>query len=117
MHTHFSAATTLFPPELSDARLSWEKNSILTTVIDDFNDVGGSREELINLIELVEKWDGVFAADICSEKVQILFNALRNTINELGEKACKWQNRNVTRHIIDIWLTLIKSMMKEADWL
>ncbi|KAL5711840.1 ent-kaurene synthase [Ranunculus cassubicifolius] len=94
-----------------------KKNSILTTVIDDFYDVGGSREELINLIELVEKWDGVFAADICSEKVQILFNALRNTINELGEKACKWQNHNVTRHIVDIWLTLIKSMMKEADWL
>ncbi|PIA47659.1 hypothetical protein AQUCO_01400341v1 [Aquilegia coerulea] len=116
-YCYFSAAATLFPPELSDARLSWAKNSVLTTVVDDFYDIGGSREELLNLIELLEKWDGVSAADICSEQVEIVYNALRNTITELGEKAFKWQQRDVTRHIVEIWLTLIKSMMKEAEWL
>nr|QWD59168.1 ent-kaurene synthase [Aconitum carmichaelii] len=116
-YCYFSAAATLFPPELSDARMSWAKNSVLTTVVDDFYDVGGSREELLNLIELVEKWDRVSATDICSEHVEIIFNALRNTTNELGEMAIKHQHRNVTRHIAEIWLSLIKSMMKEAEWL
>ncbi|KAK2444612.1 thioredoxin superfamily protein [Trifolium repens] len=44
-------------PELSDARISWAKNGVLTTVVDDFFDVGSSQEEQENLIQLVEKWD------------------------------------------------------------
>ena len=54
---YFSAAANLFPPELSDARLSWAKSGVLTTVVDDFTDVGGSEEELVNLIQLIEKYD------------------------------------------------------------
>ena len=54
-YCYFSAAATLSSPELSDARLSWAKNGVLTTVIDDFFDIGGSIEELENLIQLVEK--------------------------------------------------------------
>lgn len=52
---YFSVAATLFSPELSDARLSWAKNAVLTTVVDDFFDVGGSQAELLNLIQLFEK--------------------------------------------------------------
>lgn len=54
-YCYFSAATTIYAPELSDARISWAKNGILTTVVDDFFDVGGSVEELKNLILLFEK--------------------------------------------------------------
>lgn len=53
-YCYFSAAATIFSPELSDARMSWAKNGVLTTVVDDFFDVGGSVEELKNLIQLVE---------------------------------------------------------------
>lgn len=56
IYCYFSAAAALFSPEMSDARISWAKNSILTTVVDDFFDLGGSREELDNLISLVEKY-------------------------------------------------------------
>lgn len=55
-YCYFSAAATLFAPELSDARMSWAKNGVLTTVVDDFFDVGGSEEELVNLIELIERY-------------------------------------------------------------
>ncbi|RWV82760.1 hypothetical protein GW17_00055714 [Ensete ventricosum] len=41
---------------MSEARMSWAKNSILTTVVDDFFDFGGSREELESLISLVEEY-------------------------------------------------------------
>lgn len=55
-YCYFSAAATITSPELCDARLSWAKNGVLTTVVDDFFDVGGSEEELVNLIQLVEKY-------------------------------------------------------------
>jgi acyclic sesquiterpene synthase len=53
---YLSAAGTMFPPELSDARILWAKNGVLTTVVDDFFDVGGSKEELENLVTLVEMY-------------------------------------------------------------
>ncbi|XXG69080.1 hypothetical protein AAC387_Pa06g2033 [Persea americana] len=115
-YCYFSAAATLFSPDLSDARVSWAKNGVLTTVVDDFYDIGGSREELVNLIQLVEKWDGNSATASCSDQVKIIFSAIYHTINELGVKAYAWQGRNVTHHIIEIWLNLLKSMMKEAEW-
>uniref|UniRef100_A0A2P2L7N0 Uncharacterized protein MANES_16G047800 n=1 Tax=Rhizophora mucronata TaxID=61149 RepID=A0A2P2L7N0_RHIMU len=55
-YCYFSAAATLPAPELSDARLSWAKNGVLTTVVDDFFDVGGSEEELMNLVQLLQKY-------------------------------------------------------------
>ncbi|KAG9439006.1 hypothetical protein H6P81_019171 [Aristolochia fimbriata] len=112
----FSAAATLFPPRVSDARIAWTQNSILTTVVDDFFDLGGSREEMINLIELVEKWDGNLAKSCSFEKVKIIFFALYNSINEIGLKASTFQGRSVIHHLVEIWLSLLKSMMREADW-
>ena len=55
-YCYFSSAATSFSPELTDARISWAKNGVLTTVVDDFFDVGSSKEEQQNLIQLVEKY-------------------------------------------------------------
>ncbi|PIN08369.1 Ent-kaurene synthase [Handroanthus impetiginosus] len=115
-YCYFSAAATSFAPELSDARMSWAKNAVLTTVVDDFFDVGGSLEELKNLIKLVEVWDADVSTEFTSQNVQIIFSALRRTIYEIGDKAFIRQERNVTDHIIEIWLDLLNSMMKEAEW-
>ncbi|PRQ30350.1 putative ent-kaurene synthase [Rosa chinensis] len=116
-YCYFSAAATIFPPELSDARISWAKNGVLTTVVDDFFDVGGSEEELVNLVQLIEKWDVNAKTDSCSEQVEIIFSAIKSTINEIGANAFPRQQRSVTNHVIEIWLDLVKSMLKEAQWL
>ncbi|XP_007022741.2 PREDICTED: ent-kaur-16-ene synthase, chloroplastic isoform X1 [Theobroma cacao] len=116
-YCYFSAAATIFSPELSDARISWAKNGVLTTVVDDFFDVGGSEDELLNLIQLVEKHDVDVSIQCCSEQVEILFLALRSTISEIGEKAIAWQGRNVKTHVTEIWLDLLRSMLQEAQWL
>ena len=50
MHTLFSSASTMFPSELSEARIAWSKNTMLTTAVDDLFDVVGAREELENFI-------------------------------------------------------------------
>nr|APR63757.1 hypothetical protein [Populus tomentosa] len=115
-YCYFSAAATLFAPELSDARMSWAKNGVLTTVVDDFFDVGGSEEELVNLIELIERWDVNGSADFCSEKVEIIYSAIHSTISEIGDKSFGWQGRDVKSHVIKIWLDLLKSMLTEAQW-
>ncbi|MQL73716.1 hypothetical protein Taro_006073 [Colocasia esculenta] len=159
-YCYFSAAATLFPSVMSDVRISWAKNGVLTTLVDDFFDVGGSREELINFIQLIERcsflcfscfssslskvqhcsplmfrlvlkfscdsmllrWDEDYERDCCSEQVKILYSALRTTVNELGAKASLIQKCSVTSHIIEIvgfivWLDLVRSMMREAEWL
>ncbi|XP_020103571.1 ent-kaur-16-ene synthase, chloroplastic-like isoform X1 [Ananas comosus] len=116
-YCYLSAAATLCSPELTDGRILWAKNSLLTTVVDDFFDVGGSIEELKNLISLVEKWDGNHEKEFCSEHVEIIFSALHSTINELGAKASAVQNRSVTGHLVEIWLSMMRSMMNEAEWL
>ncbi|XP_018455705.2 ent-kaur-16-ene synthase, chloroplastic isoform X3 [Raphanus sativus] len=115
-YCYFSGAATLFTPELSDARVSWAKGGVLTTVIDDFFDVGASKEEMENLIHLVEKWDLNCVPEYCSEQVEIIFSVLRDTILETGEKAFVYQGRSVTHHIVKIWLDLLKSMLREAEW-
>lgn len=87
-YCYFSAAATLFSPELSDARISWAKNAVLTTVVDDFFDIGASLLELENLIQLVEKYvslspfllflSGAFFWSVISSNIFIVFK--RNVI-------------------------------------
>ncbi|GAU35841.1 hypothetical protein TSUD_56500 [Trifolium subterraneum] len=116
-YCYFSSAATLFAPELSDARISWAKNGILTTVVDDFFDVGSSKEEQENLIQLVEKWDVDVNSVCCSEAVKIIFSAIRSTICEIGEKSVERQGRNVKDNVIKIWLDLMRSAFTESEWL
>ncbi|KAK8705802.1 hypothetical protein V6N13_049393 [Hibiscus sabdariffa] len=116
-YCYFSAAATICPPELSDARISWAKNGVLTTVVDDFFDVGGSEDELLNLIQLAEKHDLDTNIYCCSEEVEIIFSALHDTISEIREKAVAWQGRNIKTHVTEIWLDLLRSMLQEAQWL
>lgn len=52
---YFTAVTIFVSPESSDARLAWAKSAFVALVADDFFDVTGSKEELENLIHLVEK--------------------------------------------------------------
>ncbi|KAI4378951.1 hypothetical protein MLD38_016365 [Melastoma candidum] len=115
-YCYFSAAATLSMPELSDARQAWAKNSVLTTIVDDFYDVGGSKEEHENLLQLMKMSHLDISNDCCSEQVKIIFSALQAFISEIGEKAFGRQGRDVTSHVKFIWIDLIESMSKEAEW-
>lgn len=113
---YLSAAGTMFSPELSDARTLWAKNGVLTTIVDDFFDVAGSKEELENLVMLVEMWDEHHKVEFYSEQVEIIFSSIYDSVNQLGEKASLVQDRSVTKHLVEIWLDLLKSMMTEIEW-
>ncbi|KAI3859137.1 hypothetical protein MKX03_017843 [Papaver bracteatum] len=115
-YNYFSAGSTLFSPELSDARLSWANNAILATVVDDFFNGGGSREELINFSDHFERWNEMSAIDFCSENVEIAISALQNTINDYGEKVFSRQGYRVTSQLVEMWHSIIKANMKEIEW-
>eukprot|EP01018_Ginkgo_biloba_P016370 Gb_31977 [translate_table: standard] len=115
VYCYFSVAATLFEPEMSAARMVWAKNGVLTTVIDDFFDVGGSIEELRSFLEAFRRWDQG-AEDYLSNSAQILFSALYNSINQIAEQAYVLQGRDVSKHLREIWYRLLNSMMKEAEW-
>ncbi|CAN6241693.1 unnamed protein product [Urochloa humidicola] len=112
----FSAAATMFTPELSEARMAWCKNSILTTAVDDLFDKVGSREEMENLVALVDRWDGHQEVGFCSDRVEILFRAVYDTNTEIGAKAAAVQKRSVTDHIAELWADTVKAGMAEAEW-
>ncbi|KAH9623375.1 hypothetical protein KSS87_016683, partial [Heliosperma pusillum] len=112
--TSLRGAATMFAPELAEARISWAKNGVLTTVVDDFFDVG--REQVNRSL---------------FENVEIVFSAVKDSIYEIGQKAREWQDRDVTKHLVEIvrlrpkdcvfsrpgklWLSLMKSMWMEAE--
>ncbi|OAY25859.1 terpene synthase 6, chloroplastic isoform X2 [Manihot esculenta] len=112
----FAAAAVLFSPEHSDARIAWAKFTVLVTLIDDLFDVGGSEEELLNMFELVKKWDSHSEVGFCSEQIEIIFSAVYDTTNEFAVKAGIEQGRSVKDHLIEIWLILLETMWREFEW-
>ncbi|KAF5199661.1 Ent-kaurene synthase [Thalictrum thalictroides] len=115
-YIYLTIACIRFSPEMSDVRISWTKNTFLVTMIDDLFDADGSKEELVNLIDLVKKWDCISGGDYCSNRVEIIYTALYESMNQLGAIAFKRQGRNVTSHLVDLWSALLKSEMQEYEW-
>ncbi|KAL6646141.1 hypothetical protein ACP70R_017749 [Stipagrostis hirtigluma subsp. patula] len=115
-HTLFTVAANMFPSQLSDARIAWTKKCLLVTVVDDFFDYAGSREETANLVALIDKWEAHDEIGFCSEHVEIMFRAIYNVSNELGAKAAVMQNRSVVQHVAELWLDATRACMVEAEW-
>ncbi|KAK2992548.1 hypothetical protein RJ640_001861 [Escallonia rubra] len=115
--SHFMVASVHFSPELSDARIAWSKISVIGTILDDMFDIDGPREELLNIIELVEKWDEYSSVGYNSERNKIVFSALYDTINDdLAPKAFAKQGRLTCTSVHVQNLEMIKCMLKEVEW-
>ncbi|KAK4276059.1 hypothetical protein QN277_019049 [Acacia crassicarpa] len=116
VYSFLSAAATLPSPEHGEARLAWAKHGLLTSVFDNFFDVWSNEEEQINLVKLVEKWDIDVNKESCSETMKILLLVLKRTISETATQAFKVQERSVLNHLIQQWVDILRSMLKEAEW-
>ncbi|RLN29794.1 ent-kaur-16-ene synthase, chloroplastic-like [Panicum miliaceum] len=96
------SASTMFPAELSEARIAAAKTNILATIVDDLFDVG--------------EWDAYEQVGFFSERVEIVFSAVYDTSNDLAARAAAVQNRSVIHHIADRWAEMARVMMVEAEW-
>lgn len=74
----------LYPPELHEARMSWSKHSVLAVMVDDFFDVGGSMEELLNLIQLLNKYLFLSSTEF---HITVSFLHIKR-VKEIGEQWC-----------------------------
>nr|BAQ20600.1 ent-kaurene synthase [Lygodium japonicum] len=112
---YFSAAATMFEPELAPARLVWTRCSVLTTIIDDFFDVKGSLKELTEFLIAIKRWDprliGAFSQDM-----KILFMGLYNTMNAINQEAFVAQGRDISSHLQKDWVRWITNIWVESKW-
>ncbi|CAN1297574.1 Ent-kaur-16-ene synthase, chloroplastic [Linum perenne] len=116
-YCYFSAAATYFDPELSHARISWAKHSLLTSLIDDFYDIFGTAEEHVNLLEHFERWDvNGPRGEFCSEEVKTFYWALHIAICETVENAYACQGRSIMDHVVELWVDVLRTMLEEAEW-
>ncbi|KAH8966273.1 hypothetical protein BDL97_03G016600 [Sphagnum fallax] len=95
---YFSAAATMFEPEMAKARLVWARCCVLTTVLDDYFDVGGTIEELRLFLEAVKRWDSTLVEGL-STTATVLFSGLYNTVNSISQEAYLVQGRDVSHHL------------------
>ncbi|KAL2517490.1 Ent-kaur-16-ene synthase [Abeliophyllum distichum] len=117
LHTcYFLSAAILFDTDISEARIAYAQVVALTSRIDDLFDLYGSREELINMIKLVKKWDERPKSGYSSEEVGILFTAVYNHVNEWAAKILIKQGRCIKHLLISLWLEFLDGCMKEVEW-
>lgn len=87
----FPPAATLFPCEQHEARMAMSKHNILLTVVDDLFDVEGSREEMENLVKLVEMCCCIHQLHLlvlAASLLALCFNSLSSSV------ACRWDTHN-----------------------
>ncbi|KAH8967051.1 hypothetical protein BDL97_03G057700 [Sphagnum fallax] len=112
---YFSAAATMFEPEMAKARLVWARCCVLTTVLDDYFDVGGTIEELRLFLEAVKRWDSTLVEGL-SAKAKVLFSGLYNTVNSISQEAYLVQGRDVSHHLRYFWERWLTSTLTESEW-
>ncbi|CAN1852504.1 Ent-kaur-16-ene synthase, chloroplastic [Linum perenne] len=118
-YCYFIVVAIISDPELSDARAAFTKYAVLASLVDDLFDLFGTPEELLNLVDLFQRWDvngPITKTEFSSERVETLYRAIYDTICETVEKALPIQGRSVMDHLVELWLDMLKAMLKEAEW-
>ncbi|XP_069144016.1 santalene and bergamotene synthase, chloroplastic isoform X1 [Solanum lycopersicum] len=115
--THLISVAVFFEHELSNARIMYAKYAMFLTLSDDLFEHLASKDELLNIIELVQRWDEHTNVGFHSEKVKLFFTALYDTIEEVATNAQIKQGRNVKHHIIELFVEGLNSMLVDrVEW-
>ncbi|XP_051135501.1 class I diterpene synthase 2, chloroplastic-like [Andrographis paniculata] len=111
-------AGVMADPELAQARITFAQCTVLSTVIDDFIDNYGSKEEFTSLVELLKNWDKQKLEEISysSREVEIMYTAICKTIDEHAKKAYAVQGRCVKQELHELWLEVLKEFLNEKGW-
>nr|UPQ49777.1 ent-kaurene synthase [Pallavicinia lyellii] len=111
----FTAASLFGAPELSPARYVWARNCVLTTVVDDFFDVGSTLAEMQKFVAATKEWDPSLM-DGTTEEAKKTFNGLYNSLNAMTQEGIIAQGRDIGVHLRKIWLRWVDSCLTEARW-
>nr|GEV84338.1 (E)-beta-ocimene synthase, chloroplastic-like [Tanacetum cinerariifolium] len=110
MECFFWTVGIVFVPQYSSCRVGLTKVAALITVIDDIYDVYGSLDELKIFTDVVKRWN-INAIEHMPEYLQVGYQALYNTVNELGS------NTPIALPIlVKEWGDLLEAFYVEAKW-
>ncbi|GKC20259.1 (E)-beta-ocimene synthase, chloroplastic-like protein [Tanacetum coccineum] len=110
MECFFWTVGIVFEPQYSSCRVGLTKVAALITVIDDIYDVYGSLDELKIFTDVVKRWD-INAIEHMPEYLQVGYQALYNTVNDLGS------NTPIALPIlVKEWGDLLEAFYVEARW-
>nr|UPQ49787.1 isoabienol synthase [Pulvigera lyellii] len=112
----FSAAATMFEPEMGPARLVWARCCVLTIILDDYFDDGcASLDELRTFLQAVRMWNPRMASEL-PDRAKLIFSGLYTTVNTIAHEAHISQNRDVSHHLRHHWDRWLTSCLTEAEW-
>ncbi|KAG0458425.1 hypothetical protein HPP92_023582 [Vanilla planifolia] len=105
----------IFEPRLSKHRLLLAKVVAILYVIDDFFDVLGSHEELIQFTEAVERWEAspTDSPLCCTKKC---YHELYNVTNEMVNFVLSEHGWNPLDTLRKSWASLCKAFLLETRW-
>ncbi|XP_070021659.1 cis-abienol synthase, chloroplastic-like isoform X4 [Nicotiana sylvestris] len=67
-------------------------------------------------LQQLKRWDEYSTVGFHSERINIFFSALYQTIEDIAAKAEIRQGQSVKDHFIKMWFDLVKCMLMEFDW-
>nr|BEH00593.1 isoprene synthase [Calohypnum plumiforme] len=115
LECYFSAAATLFEPELAQARVVWSQCYVLITILDDYFDNCAPLEELRIFLKAVKAWDPALVQGL-PERARVLFNGLYETVNAIAAEAFITQGRDVSHHLRSYWDRWLTACLTESQW-
>nr|XP_009767775.1 PREDICTED: cis-abienol synthase, chloroplastic-like isoform X4 [Nicotiana sylvestris] len=68
------------------------------------------------ILKAAYRWDEYSTVGFHSERINIFFSALYQTIEDIAAKAEIRQGQSVKDHFIKMWFDLVKCMLMEFDW-
>ncbi|XP_044495339.1 (E,E)-geranyllinalool synthase-like [Mangifera indica] len=111
-YCYFAVASSTSLPYDSHVRLIVAKGAIILTVTDDFFDMAGSLNELINLTDAVKRWD----SNGLNGHSKTIFDALDHHVKEIAEEHLQLQGSDITNELQDLWYETFDSWLTEAKW-
>lgn len=115
LECYFSAAATLFEPEMAQARVVWAQCYVLITVLDDYFDNCAPVDELRIFLQAVRSWDPKLVQGL-PERAKILFNGLYDTVNAIAADALITQGRDVSYHL-RIYVSELHGQLLVVSWI
>nr|UPQ49773.1 ent-copalyl diphosphate synthase [Selaginella wallacei] len=116
VETYFSAAATIFEPELEPARIIWSQCWLISILVKEYFSTEGSVCELSDFVAAIERWNPIDAGRNLSSKAQLLFMGLFTVVNEQGKQGLMYQGRDITQELQEVWHKWAASFLQKAKW-
>ncbi|ONK64131.1 uncharacterized protein A4U43_C07F22400 [Asparagus officinalis] len=108
---YFSITATLYEPELEDCRITYTKSNFIEDIVRDMFQNHGSIQDLKLFCQAIEQWNPSLIHSL-SQRIQVIFMAMYNILNELAIEASNAQGKDVFSNFHDLRSKQVQDYMK-----